>query len=457
MSSSENDGTVTGLIVMKLRDRYDVTIGSETYACHQSGALRHRDLGEPVVGDEVVVETTGGSRTGRIVDIRPRRNRLSRRAAGPRPVEQILAANVDQIVPVFAVAQPRPRWLLLDRFLVECEAAGIPALVCITKRDLMRDPGLLEADLAPYRDVGYPIVFTSTETEEGLESLKGLMAGKISVLVGKSGVGKSTLINALCGSGGSFALRTSRISGRTGKGCHTTSEVRMIEIDGGGKVIDTPGIREYGLWDIPQDEIASLFPEMRSLLGKCRFGSNCSHTHEPGCAIKEGVREARIAPARYRSYLHLIDAPDPGEETRKHIAKEERPKRDHDPGPFRCVRCGLTVSSDALGTAHRNHCPGCLWSMHVDQRPGDRAAGCGGAMEPIAISVRPDGEWTLVHRCKECGMIKMNRIGGDDNPMLLMSLAARPLARPPFPLDRMPAMHADGFDPSYDSRSGGDP
>ncbi len=435
-------GVVTGLVIGRLRDRWDVAIGSATVSCQPTGALRHSGDGEPVVGDEVSVEMQDGSGFGRIIGIQARRNRLSRRAAGPKPVEQVFAANVDWIVPVFAAAQPKPRWLLLDRCLVEAEAAGIEALVCVTKGDLAPERGDLESDLAPYRAAGYRVVLTSAETGEGIDALRSLMAGRTSVLIGKSGVGKSTLINLLIPPEEGVSLRTAEISRSTGKGRHTTSDVRMLAIEGGGRIIDTPGIREFGLWDIPREEIARCFPEMRPHIGKCRFGSGCSHAHEPGCAVKEAVRDGRIAPVRYRSYLRLIDAPDPGDEMLTHSAKDERPRRDLAEGSFLCVRCGLAVASDTPGTAHRNHCPGCLWSRHVDNRPGDRAAGCGGAMEPIAISVRPDGEWTLVHRCRECGSIRANRIGGDDNPMLLMSLAARPLARPPFPLDRMPQMAA---------------
>jgi ribosome biogenesis GTPase len=449
-------------VIQKLRDRYDVLIeDGAIVACIQTGSLRHARAGEPVVGDEVVLETTDEAGPGRIVEIRPRRNRIARRAAGPRPVEQVIASNLDRIVPVFAAAQPKPRWLLLDRYLVEAEAAGITPLVCIAKRDLADDGTALDRDLEPYRSAGYRIVLTSAESGEGMDELRDELTGRVSILVGKSGVGKSTLIQKLlAGREGAdvdgptaASLRTAPISRSTGKGCHTTTDVRMLRLGGGGGIIDTPGMREFSLWDIPGEEIARHFPEIRPFLGMCRFGAGCTHAHEPGCAVKEGVRDGRIDPRRYRSYLRLIGAPDPGEEMYKHSAdNERRGLAGEAERAFACAHCGAGIEGNAPGTAHRNHCPACLWSLHVDQRPGDRAAGCGGAMEPIAVSVRPDGEWTLVHRCRECGVIKANRIAGDDNALLLMSVAARPLARPPFPLDRAPA---GGPVLSYDVGNGG--
>jgi ribosome biogenesis GTPase / thiamine phosphate phosphatase len=412
-------------------------------ACVPAGILRRHPQGDPAVGDHVVLDPKGDPSLGRIIDILPRRNRLARRAAGPKPVGQVLAANIDRIIPVFAVAEPKPHWFLLDRFLVEADAAGIEPLICVTKVDLFSDADLaaLSRDLDPYRALGIEIVLTSTETGEGMAALASLTRDRISVLIGKSGVGKSTLINGLLssdvdGSGAPGELRTAEISRKTRKGRQTTTQVRMLRLAGGrGGIIDTPGICEFGLWEIPREEIASHFPEMRPWIRECRFGGACSHSHEPGCAIKEAVRDGRCYPNRYRSYLRLIGAPAPKEETFHHSAKNER-DRAPEVEAFKCVRCGTTITSDVPGTAHRNHCPQCLHSRHVDRKAGDRAAGCESVMAPIAISVRPDGEWTLVHRCNGCGVIKANRIAGDDNPLLLMSLAARPLARPPFPLDR---------------------
>lgn len=431
MSEAKNacDGDGRGRVVQKLKERFEVRVGDETLSCGLKGDLRRPGEEIIAVGDWVEVRPLGAG-SGLIVGLLPRRNRFARRAAGPKPVEQVIAANLDLAVIVFAAAQPKPRWTMLDRYLVESEAAEIPPLICITKLDLRRR-GEIDEEMAPYRGAGYPVVLTSVMSGDGIEELRERLAGRIAILAGKSGVGKSSLVNALLGA---ERIRVGEVSRQTGKGRHTTSDSRIEYMPGGGGIVDTPGAREFGLWEIAAEEIAGHFPDIRPWLGACRFGAGCTHAHEPDCGVKAAVREGRIDPRRYRSYVRLIGAPDDGPEM-KHSANNERNRR-FDPGDFPCIHCDSTVPATAPGTEHRNHCPACLWSKHLDSRPGDRSAACGGGMEPIAVAVRPDGEWGIVHRCGECGAVKVNRIAGDDNSMLLISLAARPLARPPFPLDR---------------------
>ncbi len=422
--------TIHGLVTQRLKDRFQVQVKESERSCSLKGDLRRPGEEILAVGDWVEVRPLEAD-SGLIVRVLPRKNRFARRAAGPKPIEQVIAANLDLAVIVFAAAAPKPRWTMLDRYLVESHAAGIPPLICITKLDLV-DRRAIEDELDPYRSAGYPVVFTSAETGEGIEEIRERLAGKISLLAGKSGVGKSSLINALLGS---QMIRVAEVSRQTGKGRHTTTECRIQWLPGGGGLVDTPGAREFGLWEIAVEEIAGHFPDMREWLGSCRFGAGCTHSHEPDCGVKIAVREGRIDPRRYRSYLRLIGASEDESEL-KHCAKNERNRDTVEPA-FRCIRCDLTVSADAPGTDHRNHCPTCLWSRHLDMRPGDRAAACGGGMEPIAVAARRGGEWGLIHRCKECGAVRVNRIAGDDNAALLVSLAARPLATPPFPLDRL--------------------
>lgn len=266
---------------------------------------------DPVaIGDRVsFMEMTNGA--NQIVEVLPRRNYLARRTAVPMPgahsFEQVIAANVDQVVPVFAAANPPPRWNMLDRYLVSAESMNLPVQVVITKLDLARtrDGKVNEELLAAveeYRQIGYPLLCTSNVDGEGLAELKQALSGRVSVLVGKSGVGKTSLLNALQPG---LGLRIGQVSQLTGKGRHTTSYLEMFPLDFGGAIVDTPGVREFGLWDLERDDLAQFFPEMRPFVGRCRFGLDCQHDNEPGCAIRKAVTAGQISPRRYQSYMKL--------------------------------------------------------------------------------------------------------------------------------------------------------
>jgi ribosome biogenesis GTPase len=223
--------------------------------------------------------------------------------------EQIIAANVDQIVAVFAAADPRPAWNLLDRYLVSAEAADIPAVICLTKLDLVEgrpEAAEIRAVMAEYQAIGYPVILTSAVTGKGLNELDAALRDRVSVFVGKSGVGKTSLLNAL---EPGLGLRVQETSARTGKGRHTTTHFEMFSLACGGSIVDTPGIREFGLWNVEQDDLALFFPEMRSLVGTCKFGLDCEHDQEPGCAIRQAVGAGTISPYRYQSYLKLKREP----------------------------------------------------------------------------------------------------------------------------------------------------
>jgi ribosome biogenesis GTPase len=240
-----------------------------------------------------------------IVEILPRTSWLSRPAPvpGQRVFEQVIVSNADQVIPIFSVASPTPKWGLLDRYLVAAEAAGLPALIVITKLDLTWKNPQIEEDLETYRRIGYPIHMVSSATGEGMEELKSLLQGKTSVLVGKSGVGKTSLLNAIQPG---LGLRVKAVSsGEVGKGRHTTTHYEMFELDFGGRLVDTPGMREFGLWDIQAGELASFFPEMNPYVGQCKFGLGCSHDREPGCAIRKAVMAGTVSPYRYQSYMRL--------------------------------------------------------------------------------------------------------------------------------------------------------
>ena len=272
---------------------------------HRVQAVREIEHIDPIaIGDQVRFLDAGQGR-GLITEILPRRSKLSRPmpVPGQRVFEQVIVSNADQVLTVFAAASPTPKWGLLDRYLVTAEAAGLPSRIIITKMDLANKNETLEKDLDIYRRIGYPIHLVCSSTGDGLEELKQALHGRMSVLIGKSGVGKTSLMNALQPG---FGLRVKAVSqGDVGKGRHTTSHLQMFELDFGGTLVDTPGMREFGLWDISSEDLASLFPEMECYVGQCKFGLSCQHDHEPGCAIRKAVVSEQINPYRYQSYLRL--------------------------------------------------------------------------------------------------------------------------------------------------------
>jgi ribosome biogenesis GTPase len=272
---------------------------------HAVREVREIDHVDPVAIGDHVRYADAGDRHGMITEILPRNSKLSRPAPvpGQRVFEQVIVSNADLIVPVFSAANPTPKWGLLDRYLVSAEAAGLPVLVVINKLDLAwKNPELAE-EIEIYRRIGYPVLLVSATTGEGVKELKQALQGKLSVFVGKSGVGKTSLLNAIQPG---LGLRVKSVgNGEIGKGRHTTTHLEMFELDFGGTLVDTPGMREFGLWDIAAEELADLFPEMAEYVGQCKFGLSCQHDQEPSCAIRKGVMAGSISPYRYQSYMRL--------------------------------------------------------------------------------------------------------------------------------------------------------
>ena len=285
----------------RLRDHPSAAASAELLSCHLNSRLRPDQV---VVGDQVRLAG------GQIVAVLPRRNQLARRGvpsrAGAHTFQQVIAANVDQVAPVFAAASPAPTWNLLDRYLALAESLALPALIVLTKTDLARGTaaGELGAALDEYRRLGYRVAGTSAQSGAGLDELRAALSGRVTLLLGKSGVGKTSLLNAL---EPGLGLRVAGVSAATGKGRHTTTQVALFPLagDDAGGVIDTPGTREFGLWDVDPDELALFFPEMRPLVGQCKFGLDCRHDEEPGCAIRQAVLAGAISPRRYQSYMRL--------------------------------------------------------------------------------------------------------------------------------------------------------
>lgn len=280
-----------------------VDSGERTLLCAVRGTLSAQDTGFTnivAVGDEVVVSVDGSDR-GVVEAVLPRRNALSRPDVFYSHLQQVIVANVDQLLVVCSWRDP-PLWLeLIDRYLITAERSSLSPLICANKVDLAEDAAAYHAALQPYSHLGYRVVFTSALAGEGMSELREVLRGRTTVLAGMSGVGKSSLLAAVQPG---LQLRTGEVNVRRHEGRHTTSQVTMLRLEMGGYVVDTPGIREFGLSSLRRKELASFYPALVAAAGGCRF-ANCSHTHEPGCAVPTAVRAGRVSAARYQSYKKI--------------------------------------------------------------------------------------------------------------------------------------------------------
>lgn len=290
--------------------------GSGEINCKIKGNFRLKGIRttNPVaVGDVVEYDEPGQDGTAYITRIVPRRNYIIRRASNLSKESHIIAANIDRAVLVASLVHPQTATTFIDRFLATAQAYGVAATLCINKTDLLtagEDRELLDAVAYLYGSIGYDVVCVSARTGEGMERLRRHLHGQVSLFSGNSGVGKSTLINALIPG---LGLRTAEISTAHDTGMHTTtfSELFHLPDDDSGCIIDTPGVRGFGTVDFDKESVAHYFPEMFALSPQCRFG-NCTHTHEPGCAVLAALEDNRIAASRYASYLSILEDADEG-------------------------------------------------------------------------------------------------------------------------------------------------
>jgi ribosome biogenesis GTPase len=249
---------------------------------------------------------TGAESMAMITEIHPRHNYINRQSPRHKHQHHIVAANLDASLLVATLREPRTSQGFIDRFLVACEMYHVPALIVFNKADRhgKKEDEQFTRLKALYERAGYEVRLISVLEHRGVDELRSWLQGKTTLLSGHSGVGKSTLLNALLPDAG---LRTKEVSGWSGKGLHTTTFAEMFDLPGGGHVIDTPGLREFGLVDISRQELSHYFPEMRTRLAGCQF-NNCLHINEPGCAVKEAVAEGMIDEDRYVSYVNILDS-----------------------------------------------------------------------------------------------------------------------------------------------------
>jgi len=330
--------TMDGIVIKAQTGVYYVQHNDRVIECTLRGKVkrefqavvdgkRKNIYSDPVaVGDKVTI-TVAESDKGAIDSVMPRTSKLSRKAAGSyvkmktrqtrvpkrlkaqgaasagKAIEQIVVANADQLLVTLSTKMPEFSPQFLDRFLVVAEAGELEAIVCINKMDLLNaeEREKLYKETRIYEKIGYKVLHTSALEEEGLEQLADLLKDKLTALAGPSGAGKSTLLNAIQPH---LNIRTGEVSERTSKGKHTTTNVELHLLDFGGYVVDTPGIRELGLWDVWKDEMHQYFPEIEPLVVECKF-SNCSHVDEEGCAILEAIAQGKVARTRHESYLKL--------------------------------------------------------------------------------------------------------------------------------------------------------
>lgn len=301
-----------GLVIKSTGSWYQVQDEQgNQYDCRIKGKFRTKGIKttNPIaVGDWVHFELESDQDTGVIKELEPRKNYIIRKSVNLSKQTQIIGANLDQAILVVTLASPPTSLGFIDRFLVTAEAYDIPAILVFNKLDLFSEEGLeiLGEYKSIYENIGYPCYEVSAAEGTNIDQIIVLLKDKVTLVSGHSGVGKSTLINSIVPDA---ALRTGNISDWSDKGKHTTTFAEMINLPFGGKLIDTPGIRELGIVDIEKQELSHFFPEMRAFLNKCRF-NNCVHINEPGCLVLQAVDNGDIEISRYESYISMYNNDD---------------------------------------------------------------------------------------------------------------------------------------------------
>lgn len=288
---SKAESRLSGIIIKRYSGFYYVWDGQQEWVCSLRGKFRLIDQ-TFIPGDRVTFTSLDASKQKAVIEtVEPRKNELIRPTV----------ANVEQAIVVMAVANPEPDFWLLDRMLIMIQANGIKPVICFNKVDLQNRENALP--IAVYQEIGFPVIFTSKKTGSGLDQLKEVLANKVSVLAGPSGVGKSSLLNKLEG----LTLKTGDVSEKSERGKHTTRHVELIKLSGGGLLADTPGFSNVYLpKDFKREELGRYYPEYVNYKRRCRFNS-CLHREEPDCAIRSGFEEGHLSKDRYQRYLALLE------------------------------------------------------------------------------------------------------------------------------------------------------
>ncbi len=282
-----------------------VEVEQSYWQCKIRGRLKagDRKTSSPVVAGDWVEVAPTAERTGIIEAVHTRCSKFSRRASGARPFEQILFVNMEQLVVVVAASRPKPRRGFIDRAIITAIKGNLQPVVCINKVDLVAQEAV-DTLTAPYEALGYPTYRTSALRGDGMDAFKAALINRSTAVVGQSGVGKSTLLN---GVEPGLGLKTKEIMKRHDRGRHTTTVVHLFKLQQGGYVADTPGVKELRLWGVKSTELTAYYPELDARRGQCQFG-DCSHLHEPGCAVRAAVAAGRIASVRYEGYRRIFES-----------------------------------------------------------------------------------------------------------------------------------------------------
>ena len=302
----ENPLSLVGTVIEILAGGCRVERGAEVVWCVPRGLLKrdrqHRQRNLMAVGDRVRFVMTGEGQ-GVFEEVLPRRNKLTRPDPFNPAMEHVIASNLDQVIIIVSAQQPPLDREILDRYLVASENLSLSPVICVNKVDL--EPGeRLKEQMQVYSRMAYPVLFTSAATGEGLDALKAALKDKTSVMTGYSGVGKSSLLNAI---EPGLTLKVTEVNRKTGQGKHTTVSVRLLRLSFGAYVLDTPGIREFGLWRVRPWEVPKLFRDFEEVAPGCRF-PKCSHTNEPDCAVRAAIEDGRLDPIRYKTYLRIMES-----------------------------------------------------------------------------------------------------------------------------------------------------
>ena len=301
--TTEETVGLQGVVVEVSSSLCRVDLGGRSLICGLRGSLTAQDTGFTnvvAVGDEVVVSEDSSDR-GVVEAVLPRRSVLARPDVFYHHLKQVIVANADQLLIVASWRDPIFWPELTDRYLIAAKRSNLSPIICVNKIDLAEDVANCQSALRPYLHLGYRVLFTSALTGEGVSALREVLRGRMTVLAGLSGVGKSSLLSAVQPG---LQLRSGEVSDRSGEGQHVTTQVNLFRLDIGGFVIDTPGIREFGLSGLRRAELARFYPEMTAVQGGCRF-SDCSHLHEPGCAVQAALQQGLVSATRYHNYRKI--------------------------------------------------------------------------------------------------------------------------------------------------------